>query len=205
MILIGTGRGAITMKKLILAVALLLATKAGAATVGEATVEVFPAAKDGYMFKFGATDQVDPNIYNAWILSVLVDNVDTGQFWASATSTSDPSMNFPSLYSVQFATPKTSFTVMGVLRLYTNATISTSGTFVNQTALQPPRVDVSNSNPAAEFRRSVVFGAAPQQSLTSETQRAAAVVPIGGTLPLMLTALGLGGWVLRSRTKSATA
>lgn len=197
MILSGTGRGAITMKKLILAVALLLATKAGAATLSGATVVADSWNTNGYRYTFSPLiSYVDPSTFNAWEVRFFLNGTPTGQNWASASTP----MSSPADVSFLFTTTEKSFTVMGVLKLFQNAKINTPGETGTQALVYE-----TNSLTTVTYEAPAAFGAAPQQSLTSETQRAAAVVPIGGTLPLMLTALGLGGWVLRSRTKSATA
>lgn len=179
------------MKKWLLGLALVLATKAGAATVDPTQATITSTSTAGrYEYNFGKFDPVSINQYTAWELRLLLNGNDIDRSIVGSIA-SDMQ---PSYASMLFDTKESAFTVTGVLTLFKNAVATNPTTYQRFYFIIESYGDSSTI-----FKREASFGTQPAQLRAAE----AAVVPIGGTLPLMLTAIGLGGWLLRSRGKAA--
>lgn len=179
------------MKKWLLALAMSLATQANAATLE-------PSVLTGWLkYTIGDVDY-DASLYKAWKLILSVNGDKSGtQFsygWTSEGANPDYAfVNFQ--WDIGTNGPAS---VVGTLEMY-------SGVYSSNTTYGSQVPFASNADTRRIVFDSVTFGAAKTPAPSAIAEIAPSVVPIAGTLPLMLSALGLFGFLARRRMKGVTA
>lgn len=189
------------MKRLIGAVlGALLCASAGQA----ATVELVSPATGEYVFKLQDYTIPAPAAgtpYNAWSLMVLLNDnlylgnqtlgvIQPGQTTVSGASVSFKWLPTPSAPNLQ---------VVGLFELVQNASIQTI--YADQKLQE--FAQITQYSKVTPFRITDVTYPSQIQNLSEPNANRAAVVPIGGTLPLLVTALGVFGWMARRHAKLA--
>lgn len=193
------------MKSIFFAIAMLFASQAGAATY-DATLSGPVQSGSNYRFTYsvGEIAEFNPAIYNAWSLSFTVNGLKYSPIVGLTEGVNSPSNGvFGFFYS--YYKPGQTITVDAVIKGYVGANVSDNSTTSRQ---YYTLLSTGDQTKMGTFTFNTIkyepFGAAaPLQEQQQLRVAEAAVVPIGGTLPLMLTAIGLGGWMLRSRAKAA--
>lgn len=188
---------------------MLFASHAGAATTYDATLAGPQKIGSGYHFTYSIGEiPFDPTTYNAWSLTFTVNGLKYAPIVGITDGWMSPSNGlFGFQYNFLNPDTPTTLTVNAVINGYVGASVRDQSTFGlgNYSLLNygdKTKMGTFNFNPIS---LSLFDKTAPQkeQPLPLKVFAEATPVPIGGTLPLMLTALGLGGWMLRARTKAA--
>ena len=171
------------------AVSLMFASGAQAATLDGPTVTPHPTLSNWFVFKTGNTLYEPGDPFNVYTLELKVsDSTRTETFsFLNDIDPADDAFAFRWLNGLV-----KNFTIKAVLTSYTNSYIDRTFTA------------------GSETWRLYQNGLFKQRTETFEISAAAlkaapTAMPIGGTLPLMLSALGLGALVMRRRAKRAAA
>lgn len=173
------------------AVSLMLASGAQAAIVDGPTVAAYPALANTFVFKTGNTLYEPGDAFTVYKLGLTVSDSSTTKTF-SFLDALDPMNGVFAFQWVGGVAEK--FTIKAVLTSYTNS-------FIDRTFTAGSETYNLRQYPSGVFQ---------VRTETFEIQAASLVapptaVPIGGTLPLMLSALGLGALALRMRAKRAAA
>ena len=189
------------MKRLIGAV---LGALLCASAVQAATVELVSPATGEYVFKLQDYTIPAPAAglpYNAWALGVYVnDQLDMTTQSLGVIEHGESLIQGASVNFFWFPTAsKPTLNVVGQLYLLQGATFTV--TEANQTG--QVTVNWLQTTKATPFKITDVTYPSQIQNLSEPNANRAAVVPIGGTLPLLVTALGVFGWMARRQAKLA--
>lgn len=187
------------MKNILRAVAVSLMFASGAQA---ATVEPVAGDSDSFIFRTGNTAYTKPGDvdYNPalpdpfTVFSLDLTISDSGRTEVrSFIGGGDPMLN-PILFDWVFSAGAARIlTVSGFLRGYTNS-------FIDNNPYDVETMFISQFAGGYRVRDESI-----QSFTTNFSSASVAPMPIGGTLPLMLSALGLGALVMRRRAKRAAA
>lgn len=156
------------------ALAAVMASQAGAATISGPTT-VVAGQTYSYIYDTGPVDLIEN--YEVYVLTLLVNGSGYFEFFGSEFPTNNQ-------FTFDWIFPNTGPAVLSAesfLQSYVGATV-TPGENGFVSIFKPDG-----------WQAEVIF--------TEASNFKVSVVPIGGTLPLMLSALGLMGWAARRRTK----
>jgi hypothetical protein len=202
------------MKKWLVAIAMLLASQASAATLsGPTTVE----AGKSYWYSGSLADLAfDPAAYTTWRITLNVNGLDSQYVIDGVTGKTNRPSGFVFNYTFGTILPDAMW-VTAILDRHVDGTWTTTGTFnyvdpYANAKVTPGKTTVSTT---VQFDPLYLNGAkppAPFEQTQLRTQllgdgavtSAAAVMPLGGALPMLVTALAALGWVARSRAKAET-
>lgn len=181
------------MRKYLMALAAtaLLASQAGAATISGPTT-VTAGVVNTYTYQTDVPADVLPGhtLYTMW-LEINGGNPATGggvENYYGATYVDGTTFSFDWVFPT---TGPASLTIRSVLATYIGATVEQFDGYFS--VVEGPNKVAVTFNSGFEFEG----GGGPPATLQIS------VVPIGGTLPLLLSALGALGWVARRRSKAA--
>lgn len=177
-----------------------------ASAVQAATVDLVDAATGKYTYtpdSFAVPKPASGTDYNAWFFYLVVDGVesliDLGLIYPPQTTLTFPTLNFTQ------ATPGAPMKVNALLGLRQGGTywVSPTAQFAEET---PNRDGDLTWFTFGEVNVPGISGDEGPWLSARLAPEQAAVVPIAGTLPLLATALGVMGWMVRRRQQSqATA
>ena len=208
MIPVGQGLGHNKMKALLIAFAMLFASQAGAATVAPSG-----GTPGEFAYSLGTVDY-NTSVYGGWRLYLTVNGTALPGFYFGAKSTPMEDPNGKVFLFTPTGNPA-SVTVSGVLHRYINPGYQTptydplnTMPYMKSSKWFPDNPLLNTTNhiltiDAVTYSSFAEETPVPDKNALTQRITLATPVPIGGTLPLMLTALGLGGWMLRARTKAA--
>lgn len=194
------------MKKWLVAAVMLLATQASAATIdGPVDVE----GGKGYWYRGSVADLAfDPALYTTWSIKLTVNGLASQYVIDGVTLGTNRPAGFRFFYTFGSIIPP-SLNVSATLDRHVDGSYGVTSSFGFQNiTVRPGTKTVSDT---IVFDPLYLNGAVPPFQQTGESlqeqgnglvTKAAAVVPLGGALPMLLSALAALGWVARSRAKA---
>lgn len=202
------------MKKWLVAIAMLLASQASAATLsGPTTVE----AGKSYWYSGSLADLAfDPAAYTTWRITLNVNGLESQYVIDGVTGKTNRPSGFVFNYKFGTILPDAMW-VTAILDRHVDGSWTTTGTFNDKdpyanvrvtpgkttvsTMVQFDPLYLNGAKPPAPFEQPQLK---PQLLGDGAVTAASSVVPLGGALPMMVTALAALGWVARSRARAET-